>query len=272
MVMSRKRLLAATFTLVAAGMTALAVEWVDSRLGDVATLTGWTLLVSTAGLYLLSARKRLPQSRLGPVSFWLQLHAYTGAFACCVFLMHIGWPIRGWFEACLAACFAVVSISGIVLGVMSRATPRKLTAIPGDYRLEQIPALQSRISQEAHQTALHSAQLGEGATLAEYYQRQLLPFFQSPRSWTYRVVPNGIKRRQLLRELDDLQRYLAESGSESRRQLMHMVQSKDDLDYHLALQSRLRLLFALHVALTWTLALMIGVHVALVYRFQGVML
>ena len=86
------------------------------------------------------------------------------------------------------------------------------------------------------------------------------------------MIPTGYTRRQLLRELNDLDRYLAYQGLQSRQQLTTMVQTKDDLDYHHALQTRLRMMFAMHIALTWSLAVMIAVHVVLVYRFQGAVL
>jgi hypothetical protein len=264
-----RRAAATTLTLFAVGLTALGVQWTHNRLGDESTLTGWTLLVATAGLYLLSLRKKFVGVRLGRVSAWLQVHAYMGSFASVVFLMHIGWPIRGWFEAWLASCFVIVAASGVVLAVMSRTTPRRLAAIPVDRHVERIPALRASVAHEAHLVALASANFGEGATLAEYYQRRLLPFFQSSRSWLYRLLPNGIQRRQLLRELDDLERYLAEQGNASRGTLSSMVRTKDDLDYQYALQTRLRLFYAWHVSLTWALAIAVGVHVVLVYRFQG---
>ena len=248
---------------------ALAVQATRDSLGDESLLTGWALLVSTAGLYLLSLRKKWVAARLGPVSAWLQVHVYLGVFASCIFLMHIGWPIHGPFESLLALCFCIVAISGVALGVLSRTTPRKLAAIERDYRVEEIPALQAAVAQDAHQIAIGSSELGEGATLSEYYQRRLLPYFQTPRGLAYQLVPTGYKRRQLLCELEDLDRYLADKGAISRRTLSAMVRSKDDLDFHYALQTRLRMLLALHVALTWSLALMIGVHVVLVYRFQG---
>lgn len=260
-----------TVTLVAVGLTALGVQWTRDRLGDPSTMTGWTLLSATAGLYLLSARKASTNTKLGKVSAWLQWHMYLGTFASLVFLMHIGWPVRGVFEIVLASCFVIVAASGIVLAVMNRRTPMKLAAIAIDRRIDQIPSLRAAVGRQAHATALQSAELGEGATLAEYYQLQLLPFFQSQRSWLYRMFPNGVQRRRLLLELNDLERYLAEPGNASRQQLANMVITKDDLDYQYALQTRLRWLYALHVSLTWSLVLMIAVHVALVYRFQGVM-
>lgn len=267
----QKRLLASFVTLTAVAITFLALQWTRNRLGDESTLTGWTLLVSTLSLYLLSARKRRLVGSTGAVSVWLQFHVYTGAFAGIVFLMHIGWPVRGPFEIALATCFAIVTCTGIALGIMSRRMPRQLSAIARDYQYEQIPVLQLQLASDAHEIAMGSAAYGQGATLTEYYQRRLLPFFQLPRSWWYRCLPTGFRRRQLLRELDGLDRYLAENGIRERRQLSQLVVSKDDLDYHSALQQRLRWWFAMHVALTWTLALMIGIHVVLVYRFQGAM-
>lgn len=267
-----RRSWATTITLIAVGLTALAVQRAQNTLGDAAIVSGATLLAATAGLYLLSLRKRFTSPRLGRVSIWLQVHLYMGTFASLVFLMHIGWPVRGWFEGLLATCFIIVAGSGMVLGVMNRITPRRLAALAVDHRLELIPALQISVAEEAHRLALASADLGEGATLAEFYQRRLLPFFHHPRPILYRMIPSGNQRRRLLLELSGLDRYLAEKGRASRASLAAMVQAKDDLDYQQALQIRLRMFYALHVALTWSLAVMIAVHVVLVVRFQGLML
>lgn len=269
---SLKRIYGISLTLVAIWILLLALQATRNRLGDESTLTGWTLLVSTAGLYLLTLRKKLIRHRLGPVAVWLQMHVYLGSFASVAFLTHIGWPIRGWFELSLAFCFVVVAGSGVVLGYLSRTVPKRLAAIPQDYMLERIPMHQLAVAESVHSVAMESAQLGEGATLAEYYQRRLIPFFRKPRSPLYTAFPNGIQRRRLLRELNDLDRYLAEQGIARRQELTTLVCSKDDLDFHYAQQSRLRLMFAVHVALTWALALLVGVHVVLVYRFQGAIL
>ena len=268
----RRRIIASSLTLVAVIATALAVQSVANRMGDTSTATGWTLLIATAGLYLLSLRKKLIQHRMGPVAAWLQMHTYMGSFASVVFLMHIGWPVRGWFEIALASCFMIVAVTGIALAYMNRSLPKRLAAIKQDFRLELIPALRLSVTKDAHELAIHSSSFGEGATLVEYYQRRLLPFFLSRRSLFYRMIPTGYTRRQLLRELNDLDRYLAYQGLQSRQQLATMVQTKDDLDYHYALQTRLRMMFAMHIALTWSLAVMIAVHVVLVYRFQGAVL
>jgi|LakMenEpi03Aug12_release.lakeMendotaPanAssembly.Ray.scaffolds.fasta_scaffold01613_25 hypothetical protein len=270
--LTRKRMRLLAVTMAAVALTALAVDWISRRLGDESTFTGIVLLLATSSLYLLSIRKRMVTYRVGPVAAWLQWHVYAGTFTSLVFLMHIRWPVRGPFELCLASCFIFVAVSGFALGVLSRLTPLRLSALRQEHALEQIPALQYAVAEQAHRVALGSTKLGEGATLSEYYQRRLLPYFQTQRSWLYRLLPTGGRRRQLLLELADLDRYLASSGLDCRHQLSTMVQSKDDLDYQLALQSRLRWLFKVHVALTWSLVILIAVHVALVLGFSGKLL
>lgn len=264
-----RRLLSMTITLSALGLTLLALQSVRNRLGDEATLTGWTLLASTAGLYLLTVRKKLIRRRLGPVAGWLQMHVYMGSFASIIFFMHIGWPVRGIFESVLAGSFLFVAVTGIVLGYLSRTTPRRLGALTIDNHQDQIPALQGSVAGDAHELALSSTALGEGATLAEFYQRRLLKFFRTPRGFWFCMLPSGVRRRQLLRELGDLDRYLGTAGVGNRQSMSAMVTAKDDLDYQYALQYRLKFFFLMHVSMTWSLALMIAVHVVLVLRFQG---
>lgn len=264
-----KRVFASAFTLLVVATTAFGVWYADRTLGDHSMVSGWSLLAGVGSLYLLQLRKRFPGAPLGRVAMWLQVHVYTGTFACAVFLMHIGWPVRGIFEQCLAAIFVFVSVTGILLTYLSRSTPKRLAAIAEDHHLAQIPALQNGVASDAHHLALQSTSHGEGATLAEYYQRRLLPYFRSPRGFLFCIVPSGIRRRQLLREIGGLDRYLGDAGKVSAAQLATAVKVKDDLDYQYALQYRLKLFFMLHVSLTWSLALLIAVHVVLVLRFQG---
>ncbi len=265
----RRRIIATTLTLIAVGGTALVVDATRARLGDESTFTGWTLLGTTALLYLLTVRKKLIRYRMGPVASWMQFHVYAGSFASIVFLMHIGWPVRGYFETALAGCFVFVASTGIFLGYLSRVTPRRLAALPNDNHQEFIPALQATVASNAHLAALSSSGHGEGATLAEFYQRRLLPYFRTPRGFVYQMVPTGVLRRRLTRELFDLDRYLGSNGTADRRALTSMIKAKDDLDYQYALQYRLKFFVMLHMSMTWSLLVLIAVHIVLVYRFQG---
>lgn len=269
--LASKRLAASLATLFAVCLTVGGIVYADRNLGDSSMVSGWSLLAGTIGLYLLSLRKKFAGRRLGRVAVWMQMHIYMGTFASAVFLMHIGWPVRGVFEQCLAGVFCFVAVTGVLLTYLSRTTPKRLAAISQDQHLDRIPALIQCVAADAHQAALQSTTHGEGATLAEYYQRRLLPYFRTPRSIAFCLVPSGVRRRQLLRELDDLDRYLGDAGKSSRSGLTIAVKAKDDLDYQFALQYRLRLFFVFHISLTWSLAILVAVHVVLVLRFQGAM-
>lgn len=268
-----RRVLALSLTLVVASFTWLLLEQAARTLGDPAVISGWTLLASTAGLYGLGLRKRrwAQSLSLGPVAAWLQVHTYLGIFALIVFCMHIGWPIRGYFEIALASMFLFISASGACLMWYSRRVPKLLSVVKRDYRYEDIPVLQAELAERAHATVLKSAETGAGATLAEFYQRRLLKFFHTPRGLLYRCLPTGAKRRQLLRDLEDLDRYLDVGGLVFRQTLSSLVIQKDDTDFHRAMQQRLRFMMAAHVAFTWALVLMIAVHIVLILRFQGTM-
>lgn len=264
-----RRAMAITATVASMLVTWMTLDHLRRSLADVALASGWMLLASTLGLYGLAMRKRMLGHRLGPVAAWLQVHTYLGSFALVVFVWHVGWPVRGHFEIALAVMFLFISLSGIHLMWLSRRIPKQLAAVRGDYRLEDIPRVQAALALEAHQVALASSGTGAGATLAEYYQRRLLTFFHAQRSLAYRWLPTGGKRRHLLHELEELDRYLDPRGQELRQRLSALVVAKDDTDFHRALQLRLRFLVASHVALTWSILLMIAVHVVLVLRFQG---
>lgn len=264
-----RRAVSITVTVAIALLTWGTLEQVRRSLGDVAMASGWTLLASTIGLYALGMRKRTHNWRLGPVAAWLQVHSYLGMFALIVFVWHVGWPIRGSFELALTAMFLFISLSGVVLLCLSRRIPKQLSAVQGDHRLEDIPLTHRYLAHRAHELVVESANLGCGATLVEYYQKRLLQFFHSRRNIFYRLLPSGTKRRQLLSELQDLDRYLDAEGQTIRQKLSELVVRKDDTDFHSALQRRLRFLVACHVAFTWSLLLMIAVHVILVLRFQG---
>ncbi len=265
-----RRVVSITITTAIVIVTWFALEHIDRDLGDVSMASGWTLLAGTAGLYGLSLRKRLNRTALGPVSLWLRVHTYMGLFTLVVFAWHVGWPIHGWFELALASVFLFITCTGIALSIYSRRVPKLLASVRRDYRLEDIPVVQAEIAERAHKMVIQASLTGAAVPLAEFYQNTLLHFFLNKRNWLYRCFPNGNKRRQLLRELDDLGRYLDDAGKSTRDALSQLVIDKDDTDFHRAMQHRLRFLVTCHVIMTWAIVLMIGVHVVLVLRFQGV--
>ena len=129
------------------------------------------------------------------------------------------------------------------------------------------PALRLQLAHEARQTAMGT--LGGTEVIPRFYLNQLLPFFEKPRGLRYALFPSGRRKRQLLGELQGLERYLSVDQRPVGRRLASIVQKKDDLDYHHALQGRLKLWLFLHIGFTYSLVAISVLHGILVHAFSG---
>lgn len=245
------------------------VNWQNQNLQRSAFLTGLILLGCLVFLTAFNLRKRisfLPQ--LGTAAFWMQLHIYVGLCTFVIFGWHIAWQFpSGWFEQILAALYLLVAGSGIYGLYLTRWLPRRLTALKDEVIFERIPALRHAIANRTRQLVLQARESSD--VLAKFYVNKLAGFFERPRSFAYLVNPNGRRRRQLIAEIQDLDRYLAEDQRAVSRKLRQMVQQKDDLDYHFAVQGRLKVWLFVHIGMTYSLLLFAIVHGLMAYSFGG---
>jgi hypothetical protein len=67
----------------------------------------------------------------------------------------------------------------------------------------------------------------------------------------------------------DLRRYLSEPEQSACERLFALVRRKDDLDFHHARQTLLKLWLFLHIGLTWWLLLLAVLHGLLAHAFHG---
>ncbi len=245
----------------------LVVGWLTVRLGRSDFFTGYSLLATCVLLTFLSIRKRFLASPLGPVKIWLQIHIYTGILSLAFFVAHVGWFNGGTLEFILATVFLWIALSGLYVWYLSRSVPKKLLSMGRDIVFEDIPRLQQQYADEAYQIALSSTKIGEGVTLADYYQQRLVKYFHAPRGIWFGLFPTIGTRRLLLRELDTLDRYLNKDGRILRDQICEFVRRKDELDVHWAMQNRIRLCTTLHIAGLWMLVLLIVLRVTTVLAF-----
>jgi hypothetical protein len=246
----------------------LSVVWVLSvRFGRPDLFTGYALLGVCLLLAFLSVRKRMLALPIGPVKIWMQVHLYAGVLSLVLFVLHIGWFNGGWLELMLGSLFLWIGGTGVYLWFLSKRIPKRLLGVGRDVVLEEIPHMQQQQAEQAYELALKSTQLGEGVTLADYYQQKLVPYFHSPRSLFFGIVPSIRTRRRLLRELDMLDRYLGAEGRELRNQICDLVRKKDELDVHWAMQNQLRFCLTMHVVGLWAFAMLVTVHVASVLAF-----
>lgn len=263
-----RRRIAITATVAAACPLVLADWLLHQRLGHASFLSGGVLLGCLVLLILVAVRKRLVMLPLWSVSTWVQIHIYTGLFALVAYALHVPRIIAtGVFEGCLSLLFLSVSASGLYGLFVSRTAPRKLTAVGGEYRFD-------RIGWHRHQLAARAADVlaGLDASLSSpvlfaFYRDALQPYFSARPPLGYLAVPSGARRRRLLSGLGELNRYLSTDTRGASGQLAALVRTRDELDFHYALQLRLRLWVAVHSMLSIALLSWSLVHVALVLSF-----
>jgi hypothetical protein len=242
----------------------------ERSLGSSAFTTGYLLLVVIAFLALYNIRKKLPFLPLGSSTSWLQAHLYVGLGSVGLFAIHIGptWP-NGVMESALAICYLVTMASGLVGLYLTRMIPRQLARVGMEAVYERIPAYRRDVRLRADNLVLEAVQNSGAMTLADLYTARLYDFFQRPRGAWYLLWPTTSKRRALMRQMQDLRRYLSQQEQAACERLFALVRRKDDLDFHEARQKLLKLWLFGHIALTYVLVSLALLHGLLAHAFEG---
>ncbi len=247
--------------------------WVIGRslsLRDTAYLSGWILLTLTLFLTLYNARKKLTYPPLVRASTWLHFHAYGGMLSLVAFLVHLRfqWP-NGRIEVVLATLFVAVAGSGIVGLFLSRAVPPRLAVRGEEVIFERIPVFRRKLREQAEQLVVDCVEVAHASTLADFYTERLADFFAGPRHFWRHLAQSSRRSRGLLAELASLDRYLGDREREAAKELAGLIEAKDSLDYHHALQGTLKGWLFVHIPLTYAMLVFIVVHVVLVHAFRG---
>lgn len=263
-----RRQIAMLFTLCITILFAWMIQQESMRLGRADWISGFTVLVCLFLLMLLGVRRRIPFLPLGKVSTWTQIHLYVGIFTAVIYAMHVPMLIAGgFFERVLSILFLTTTASGFYGLYASRTLPRKLTSVENEHRFDQIGWGRRQIADAAKQ--IHDA-LPDGAArevLVTFYRRTLSPFFAGRPSLAYVVVPSGNRRRRLLGDLKELDRYLETDSRKAVGQFAALVRRRDDLDYQFALQFRLRCWVVVHSFCSLLLLVAAVVHAVIAVRF-----
>jgi hypothetical protein len=257
-------------TLLAFGLV-WAIAGVQERsLGSSAFTSGYVLLAVILFLALYNLRKKLPFLPLGSSAAWLQWHLYAGTSSAGLFALHIGpkWP-NGLLETTLAIFYLLTFGSGVIGLYLTRTIPRQLARAGDELIYERIPAFRRQLAREANQTVLDGVTASGATTLADFYAGRLHEFFQRPRGTFYLLRPTSALRRALMREMQDIRRYLSDREQAACERLFALVRRKDDLDFHEARQRLLKLWLFAHIGLTYTLVLLAMAHGLAAHAFHG---
>ncbi len=266
----QRRRISTTLTLFAV-LVMLGIVWIKKgQLADISLLTGGTLLCCVLLLALFGMRRRLPILPLGSASTWSQVHIYMGFFTAGVYWMHVPKLIgTGIFEGMLSIVFLLVTISGFYGLYASRTLPKRLTAVEGQNRFDRVEWHRGQIADQAKKLREELSMHAGVPVLGSFYTQHLSPFFNSRPPLSYVLIPTGGRRRRLLSDLKDLERYVENDGRSTADRFAALVRRRDDLDYQFALQLRLRLWVAFHSILT--VALVVGglAHSFIAFRNLG---
>lgn len=231
--------------------------------------SGHVLMASLLYLAAFNLRKKLPfLPVLGSAAMWMQIHIYVGLSTFLMFGFHVSWRIpNGQFESFLSLLYFSVAFSGVYGLYITRVLPRRLTMVGEEVIYERIPFYRKKIADEAKALAIQCT--GSVDIIPKFYLRKLLPFFEKPRNLAYIIYPTGRRRRRLISELEELDRYLEKDQRDVNRKLATFVRKKDDLDYHHAIQGRLKIWMFVHVGLTYGLLTAGIIHGILAHAFGG---
>lgn len=263
-----RRRLAIVFTLLMT-LLYLAISSVQqARLADTRWLSGFTLLACLLGLTMLGARRRLPVLPLGRVSIWTQIHLYMGLFAIVVYAMHVPAILAGGvLEFWLSVAFLTVSVSGIYGVFASRSIPKKLTAVEGQHRFDQVAWHRKQILAAAVDAIEALPVTPSGKLVRQHFESELAPYFSRRAPLRYMAWPGGRRRRMLLEGIGSLGRYVDGETATAIGQLSALIRQRDDLDYQFALQLRLRSWVAFHCVTSIALISLAVVHTVFAIRF-----
>lgn len=231
--------------------------------------TGYLLFGAIIFLTLFNLRKKLPfLPSIGSAATWMQAHIYVGLSTFVIFAFHIGWKIpNGMFETFLAMLYLSVALSGVYGLYVTRVMPKRLSALQEEIIYERIPGFRIQIARQTRELVLQACETTD--VLAKFYVNKLAMFFEQPRGLAYMISPTGHRRRHLISEIQNLDRYLGPDQRKIGEQLKVLVKQKDDLDFHSAIQGRLKFWLFLHIGMTYSLVIVGILHGIMAHAFAG---
>lgn len=232
--------------------------------------SGWLLLTLLLVLTFFNLRKWLTTIPVGRSSLWTQVHVYAGLVSIAVFLLHTGGRLpNGRLERTLAILYGLVVVTGLVSLFITRAFPRRLRSRGEEVLFERIPRFRHVLRERAEALVLRSVGEGNSTTIADFYHLRLAAFLARPRHFWAQLLGATGRRDALLAESEALARYLNEKERAKLAELIGVIEQKDDLDFHAALQSVLKYWLFMHIPLTYSLLVFVAVHVVAVHVYAG---
>jgi hypothetical protein len=253
-------------------IVATAYLWLDYALKTsfqpAAQISGSLLFGLLLCLTFFNARKKLPFLPLLKAATWMQIHIYVGYFAMILCVIHTGFRLpSGGLEITLATLFGLVSLSGVVGLMLSRALPARLTVHGENLTFERIPGMRTELRREVEDMVVDSVATTGSSTIADFYERHLAAFFSRPMHRGAHVFGSSKPLHQMMERIDGLARYLDADEQSIMNTIADRVRAKDNLDFQWYGQGLLKTWLFVHIPLTFGLLVFATMHGVLAWKF-----
>ena len=257
-------------TLALVAVTGWCANRQEARLGHGTFVSGSVLLGCLVFLTAFHWRKKITFLPVGNASFWMRAHLAVGWATCGLCAVHVQfrWP-QGRLELILFGLFVATFVSGLFGWYLTRQLPKRLSKVRDEVIFERIPHFRAIVCQQAQEIMRDLLGESPAMALADFYTSTLTPYFVRHRGWYYYVRPTNRTRNHILNRLRDLERFFTGSEKEAAEKLARLVDRRDDLDFHAALQGQLKLWLFAHISLTYALMLLATLHALMACAFVG---
>ncbi len=234
-------------------------------------LSGWLLFYLLVAQVLYYVQKRSERLRSLLNIQWLSLHVDFGIISILIFLVHIGANLPdGIVGLILVGSFTGVVVSGLVGLRIKRHYQAALARRSGrEIVFGEIQARMQTVAIQADQLMLDCAAKHQRSMLVDYYRDRLCGAMATPGSVLAQLTGQNDHWLEHFGNIERLIPYLHADEATMARELLRLLRTKNELDYHYAHQGALRVWLLVHIPFTAILLAFTALHVLLVYAFSG---
>ena len=234
-------------------------------------LSGWLLFYLLLAQVFYYVQKKSERLKNLFNIHWLSLHADFGMMSVLILLVHIGWNLPGGSVGIiLVASFTGVALSGWIGLRIKRRYQTALARRSGrEIEFSEIHEKMQSVAAQADELLLDCAAKHQQSMLVDYYRDRLCGAMATPGNVLAQLTGRNDTWLEHFGNIERLIPYLHAEEAECARELLRLVRTKNELDYHYAHQGTLRVWLLVHVPFTVVLLSFTLLHLLLVYAFSG---
>jgi len=238
---------------------------IDNNLGKSEIISGYTLFFLILLLMSFRIRKYLSVIPLFKVQYWTKIHLIAGISGVLIFFVHteVLWP-KGLYEQIMTSLFYMTVLSGLLGYIMQRIFPARLTDSGIEIIFERIPDQLAEIRKEVESIILDCTDNTKSDTLAKHYLETLDWYFMRPRFFLNHIRGGRQGQHWIVHQFTSVKRYLNNAEIEYLNKLLMHAHSKNQVDFHYALQGCMKAWLFFHIPVAIALLIFVLWHLLLI--------